>query len=139
MHLRRAECKGGPAQRSARVIFYNQTWARELGFNAPPSTADDFREQACKANASFRSNEDPKDDALGGWLVDYFSWEWCFFVNIPVGLLAAWAALTYVKEPRVKHTVQKIDWAGIGLLSVGIGSLQLFIEPGESKEWFETH
>ncbi len=75
---------------------------------------------------------------LGGWLVDYFSWEWCFFVNIPVGLLAAWAALTYVKEPRVTHTVEKIDWAGIGLLSVGIGSLQFILERGESKDWFET-
>lgn len=75
---------------------------------------------------------------LGGWLVDYFAWEWCFFVNIPVGLLAAWAALTYVKEPKVKHTVEKIDWAGIALLSVGIGSLQFILERGESKDWFET-
>ncbi|UWX57729.1 DHA2 family efflux MFS transporter permease subunit [Chlorobaculum sp. MV4-Y] len=75
---------------------------------------------------------------LGGWLVDYFAWKWCFFVNIPVGLLAAWAALTYVKEPRVTHSVEKIDWAGIGLLSVGIGSLQFVLERGESKDWFET-
>jgi len=75
---------------------------------------------------------------LGGWLVDYFSWEWCFFVNIPIGLLAAWAALTFVHEPKVKHKVEKIDWAGIGLLSVGIGSLQFILERGESKDWFET-
>ncbi|NTV26226.1 MAG: DHA2 family efflux MFS transporter permease subunit [Chlorobiaceae bacterium] len=75
---------------------------------------------------------------LGGWLVDYFSWEWCFFVNIPVGLLAAWASLTFVKEPKVQHTVEKIDWAGIALLSVGIGSLQFILERGESKDWFET-
>lgn len=75
---------------------------------------------------------------LGGWLVDWLSWEWCFFVNIPVGLLAAWAALTFVKEPRVKHAVGKIDWAGIALLSTGIGSLQFILERGESKDWFET-
>ena len=75
---------------------------------------------------------------LGGWLVDYFSWEWCFFVNIPVGLLAAWAALTFVKEPKVQHVVEKIDWAGIGLLAVGIGSLQFVLERGEQKDWFET-
>lgn len=75
---------------------------------------------------------------LGGWLVDYYSWEWCFYVNIPVGLLAAWAALTYVKEPKVRHTVEKIDWAGIGLLAVGIGSLQFILERGESKDWFDT-
>ncbi|NTW10898.1 MAG: MFS transporter, partial [Chlorobiaceae bacterium] len=67
-----------------------------------------------------------------------FSWEWCFFVNIPVGLLAAWSAYTFIREPKVKHDVVKIDWAGIGLLAVGIGSLQFILERGESKDWFET-
>jgi ABC-type glycerol-3-phosphate transport system substrate-binding protein len=61
---------GMPAERTTRLMYYNETWARELGFSAPPASADDFREQACKANASFRQNEDPKDDAFGGWLVD---------------------------------------------------------------------
>jgi DHA2 family multidrug resistance protein len=42
---------------------------------------------------------------LGGFLVDYFAWEWCFFVNIPVGLLAAWSAYTFIKEPKVRHAV----------------------------------
>ncbi len=75
---------------------------------------------------------------LGGYLVDYFAWEWCFFVNIPVGILAAWATLTFVKEPKVKHAVEVIDWAGIALLSIGIGSLQFVLERGEQKDWFET-
>ncbi len=75
---------------------------------------------------------------LGGYLVDYFSWEWCFFVNIPVGLLASWSAFTFLKEPKVQHTISKIDWTGIGLLTVGIGSLQFILEKGESKDWFET-
>ena len=75
---------------------------------------------------------------LGGWLVDYFAWEWCFFVNIPIGIVAIWAALSFVKEPKVKHVVEKIDWAGIGLLAVGIGSLQFVLERGEQKDWFET-
>ncbi|EAT58593.1 DHA2 family efflux MFS transporter permease subunit [Chlorobium ferrooxidans] len=75
---------------------------------------------------------------LGGFLVDYMTWEWCFFVNIPVGLLAAWSAFTFIKEPKVQHAVSKIDWTGIGLLAVGIGSLQFILERGESKDWFET-
>uniref|UniRef100_Q3ANU7 Drug resistance transporter EmrB/QacA subfamily n=1 Tax=Chlorobium chlorochromatii (strain CaD3) TaxID=340177 RepID=Q3ANU7_CHLCH len=75
---------------------------------------------------------------LGGYLVDYFNWEWCFFVNIPIGLLAAWSSFIFLKEPKVTHTVSKIDWAGIGLLAVGIGSLQFILERGESKDWFET-
>jgi len=61
---------GMPAERTTRLIYYNQSWARELGFDAPPATSDDFREQACAATASFRANEDPMDDAFGGWLVD---------------------------------------------------------------------
>lgn len=61
---------GMPAERTTRLMFYNVSWARELGFSAPPDTAEEFREQACKANASFRQNEDPQDDAFGGWLVD---------------------------------------------------------------------
>jgi len=61
---------GIPAERSARFIFYNQTWAHELGFANPPRTADEFRLQACAANASFQKDTDPKNDGYGGWIVD---------------------------------------------------------------------
>ena len=61
---------GMPAQRTARFLLYNQTWAGELGFDAPPLTADEFREQACKANLSMRSDQDPQNDGKGGWLID---------------------------------------------------------------------
>ncbi|MBV6396247.1 MAG: hypothetical protein HFACDABA_01842 [Anaerolineales bacterium] len=59
-----------PAQRTARFIFYNVTWAHELGFDSAPATPDDFREQACAANQFMRKNEDASDDGRGGWLVD---------------------------------------------------------------------
>jgi multiple sugar transport system substrate-binding protein len=61
---------GLPAQRSARFLFYNTTWAHELGFDSPPATAEEFRQQACAANASFRTNLSPLDDGYGGWIVD---------------------------------------------------------------------
>lgn len=61
---------GLPAQRSARFLFYNQTWAHELGFDNPPGTADEFRQQACTANASFRRDTDLQNDGYGGWIVD---------------------------------------------------------------------
>ncbi len=61
---------GAPAQRSARYLYYNQTWAHELGFTAPPQTPDEFRQQACAANAFFKSDPDPADDGFGGWVVD---------------------------------------------------------------------
>jgi ABC-type glycerol-3-phosphate transport system substrate-binding protein len=61
---------GIPAQRSARFLFYNKTWAHELGFNSPPETTEEFRQQACAANASFRADANPQNDGYGGWIVD---------------------------------------------------------------------
>ncbi len=61
---------GMPAQRNGRFLFYNRTWARELGFDAPPTTADEFREQSCAANRFMRQDDDPQNDGQGGWIVD---------------------------------------------------------------------
>jgi len=61
---------GVPAQRTARLLLYNQTWAEELGFSNPPVTADEFQMQACTANLSMRSDQDPQNDGRGGWLLD---------------------------------------------------------------------
>lgn len=75
---------------------------------------------------------------LGGWLVDNYSWHWCFFVNLPIGIFAGTFSYLFVKEPPYKRLITKIDWAGIFLLAVGIGSLQFILERGEAKDWFET-
>lgn len=61
---------GLPAQRSARFLLYNQSWARELGFNSAPATPSEFEQQACAANQALRADTDPKNDSLGGWLID---------------------------------------------------------------------
>lgn len=59
-----------PAERTARFLFYNQSWAHDLGFDSPPTTSDAFRQQACAANKALRSNSTPSDDGRGGWYVD---------------------------------------------------------------------
>jgi ABC-type glycerol-3-phosphate transport system substrate-binding protein len=59
-----------PAQRSARLLFYNETWGRLLDFSGPPLLAIDFTRQACAANASFRRDGDQGNDGYGGWIVD---------------------------------------------------------------------
>lgn len=59
-----------PAQRTARFMLYNQTWARELGFNSPPKKSSEFEQQACAAHAALGRDADPRNDALGGWLID---------------------------------------------------------------------
>ncbi len=61
---------GLPAQRSAQVLFYNTTWAQELGFSAPPATLAEFEEQACTAAAAYFNDEDETNDGLGGWVID---------------------------------------------------------------------
>ncbi|GAB4416537.1 MAG: hypothetical protein Kow002_02380 [Anaerolineales bacterium] len=61
---------GVPAQRTARFILYNLTWAQELGFDDPPASAEEFKQQACAGNKSMLGDEDPQNDGIGGWLVD---------------------------------------------------------------------
>ncbi len=61
---------GVPAQRTARFVLYNQTWARELGFNSAPATSADFEKQACTANQALAADADPNNNALGGWMID---------------------------------------------------------------------
>jgi len=61
---------GVPAERSTDLLFYNKTWAHELGFTHPPATADEFRQQACAANASFKTGTDRQKYGYGGWVVD---------------------------------------------------------------------
>ena len=61
---------GVPAQRTARFILYNQSWARELGFDAAPKTAAEFEQQACAAHQALGKDTDTNNDALGGWLID---------------------------------------------------------------------
>jgi ABC-type glycerol-3-phosphate transport system substrate-binding protein len=61
---------GIPAQRTARFLLYNESWARELGFLSPPATAADFERQVCAAHQALGRDGDPSNNALGGWLID---------------------------------------------------------------------
>jgi DHA2 family multidrug resistance protein len=75
---------------------------------------------------------------LGGWITDNYSWRWIFYVNIPIGILAALLTLAYIRDPEEKRHIPSIDWAGIGLLVLGVGSLQVVLERGEREDWFST-
>lgn len=61
---------GVPAERSARFLLYDVSWALQLGFDAAPANADDFRQQACRAHQSMLTDDDKSNDGQGGWLVD---------------------------------------------------------------------
>jgi ABC-type glycerol-3-phosphate transport system substrate-binding protein len=64
---------GAPAQRTGRFLLYNQTWARELGFESPPADSAEFESQACAAHDALTKDSDPGNDPLGGWLIDSHS------------------------------------------------------------------
>jgi DHA2 family multidrug resistance protein len=74
---------------------------------------------------------------IGGWITENYSWPWIFYVNLPVGALAAFLAYTFIRETP-KDEKKPIDWWGIGLLAVAVGSLQTILEKGESEDWFAT-
>lgn len=78
--------------------------------------------------------------ALGGIITDNYSWHWIFFVNVPVGIIAAITSWT-MKVPNKKnmHLKRNIDWIGIFFLAIGIGSLQYVLEEGNSKNWYDSH
>ena len=57
---------GMPIHQSANVLFYNHTWAEELGFSAPPATAEEFKEQTCAAAAANNEDDNPDNDGTGG-------------------------------------------------------------------------
>ena len=75
---------------------------------------------------------------LGGWLTDTYGWPWIFYINIPVGILAAWMIYTYVHDPEDQRKPAVIDYAGIALLAVSVGSLQYVLEHGEREDWFAS-
>ncbi len=61
---------GVPAQRNARFLLWNKTWAKEIGFSSPPAAADDFSRQACGAQQAMLKDQLPQNDFKGGWLVN---------------------------------------------------------------------
>lgn len=77
---------------------------------------------------------------LGGYLVDNFSWRIIFYINIPIGILAAMLALQYVRSPvyEQKRPANQVDWLGIFLLTVGVSSLQYVLEKGQEDDWFSS-
>src|SRR5690606_1989608 len=75
---------------------------------------------------------------LGGYLVDNFSWPYIFYINIPLGIIATFLTLTFVKSPKYGEKLKsnQVDWWGIVFLASFIGSLQFVLEHGQQDDWF---
>ncbi|HTN44941.1 MAG TPA: DHA2 family efflux MFS transporter permease subunit [Flavipsychrobacter sp.] len=77
---------------------------------------------------------------LGGYITDTFSWPFIFYINIPIGIIATILTLRYVRSPKYgeKTDRRSIDWLGIGLLALAVGSLQYVLEKGHDDDWFSS-
>jgi MFS transporter, DHA2 family, multidrug resistance protein len=75
---------------------------------------------------------------LGGFIIDNYDWPWIFYINVPLGLLAAAMVWAYVKNSKTGARATKIDVIGIVLLALSVGSLQFMLERGERNDWFES-
>src|SRR5438552_2405775 len=75
--------------------------------------------------------------ALGGWLTQDYSWRWIFYINLPIGVLCTLGALIFIRQTRNVHR-EPFDFVGFLTLSLGIGALQLMLDRGELKDWFDS-
>ena len=75
---------------------------------------------------------------LGGWITDNYDWSWCFFINVPIGIMSAFLVGTFLHDsPEHLRQRKKVDWFGIALLIAGVGSLQYVLEEGNKRDWFQ--
>jgi DHA2 family multidrug resistance protein len=83
---------------------------------------------------------------LGGWITDNYEWRWIFFINIPVGILSLILTSLLLQDPaylreRMKQVRKylSIDYIGIGLLALCLGSLQVMLDRGQEDNWFYSN
>ena len=78
---------------------------------------------------------------VGGWVMEHLNWPWIFYINLPIGLIATVLAVNFIDEApdegKNKANIQ-IDYLGIFLLIMAVGSLQFVLERGESEDWFAS-
>ncbi len=76
---------------------------------------------------------------LGGWLTDTLGWRWIFFINLPFGIIAVLMTMVFLPRDRPEDRESKpVDWAGIGLLTLGLACFQTMLEEGQQDDWFSS-
>jgi DHA2 family multidrug resistance protein len=79
---------------------------------------------------------------LGGFITDHYHWRWVFFINVPVGCLSLFLTNRMVTDPphlaELKKKVGSIDYVGLSLIALGLGSLEVVLDKGQEDNWFAS-
>jgi len=79
---------------------------------------------------------------LGGFITDNYNWRWVFFINVPVGLLSMFLSSRMVTDPpwakKARGKAAPIDVVGLGLITLGLGSLEVVLDKGQESDWFHS-
>jgi len=81
---------------------------------------------------------------LGGWITDNFSWRWIFYINVPVGIISLLLTSVLITDPPYMKRASiksgfRIDYIGIGLISLGLGSMQIILDKGQRDDWLSSN
>jgi DHA2 family multidrug resistance protein len=76
---------------------------------------------------------------IGGWLTDNYSWRWIFYINLPIGIASVVMTMMFIFDPPyLKRALGRVDYLGIGLLTIGIATLQIVLDKGQEVDWFAS-
>ncbi len=75
---------------------------------------------------------------VGGWLTEDYSWRWVFYINLPIGVLTFAGLWLVLGEGTGERTARKLDLFGFAMLGLTVAALQLFLDRGQTKDWFSS-
>ncbi|MGH8748975.1 MAG: DHA2 family efflux MFS transporter permease subunit [Burkholderiales bacterium] len=75
---------------------------------------------------------------LGGWITGDYSWQWIFFINVPIGIFAGLTVAAQLRGRAEQIDKPRIDWVGLITLILGVGSLQILLDKGNELDWFQS-
>ena len=74
---------------------------------------------------------------LGGWLTEYYSWRWVFYINLPFGIVTVIGLVAFMDDTEGNRSLP-FDWLGFAAFGIAIGAFQLLLDRGQQLGWFDS-